>query len=196
MAKRAVPFALFLAVATLALIMAAHTAPAARAHGIGTPQLLNVPAGPYMLSAWTDPSPLRADETHVVVAVIDPDTREMIVSGVEVTITMTSLADPAIVLREVAGTDYVNQLLYAAEFNGRVTEGAWRVGVSAAGDLGAGDEVTFEVTIDPARGRNWLWLGIGGMAAVVALWLVSSLRAEKPPRPTRGRATRRPPAGA
>ena len=31
----------------------------ADAHGTGTPQLLNAPAGPYLLSVWTDPDPLR-----------------------------------------------------------------------------------------------------------------------------------------
>ncbi len=175
------------AAAVLAIALAGSRLPAALAHGIGTPQVLNAPAGPYILSAWTDPDPLRADETHVVVAVIDPDTREMIVSGVEVAVTMTSMDDPSVILREVAGTDSVNQLLYAAEFNGRVSEGAWRVGVVATGAQGTSDEVTFEVEIDPARGNNWLWIGLGGMAVLVAGWLFLSMQPERPARVARRR---------
>lgn len=179
------------AVAVLAIALAGSRLPAALAHGIGTPQVLNAPAGPYMLSAWTDPDPLRADETHVVVAVIDPDTREMIVSGVEVAVTMTSLDAPSVILREVAGTDSVNQLLYAAEFNGQVSEGAWRVGVVATGAQGTSDEVTFEVEIDPARGNRWLWIGLGGMAVLVAGWLFLSMQPEQPARAARRRRAAR-----
>ncbi len=115
-----------------------------RAHGIGTPQVLNAPAGPYLFSAWTDPDPLRVDETHVVMAVIDPETREIIVAGIEATISLISMDDPAIVYTEVAGSDYVNQLLFAAEFNNRLTEGVWRVAISATGERGPSDVITFD----------------------------------------------------
>jgi len=190
MRRRALVSTLILIAAGLLLASIGRPTPAALAHGIGTPQVLNAPAGPYLLSAWTDPNPLRADETHVVVAVIDPDTREMIVSGVEVIVTLTSLADPTVVHRRTAGTDNVNQLLYAAEFNGQVTEGAWRAGVSVIGERGVSDEITFDVEISPARGRRWLWFGIGGMTVVTAGWLASSLGPERPPRPPRRRASR------
>lgn len=165
-----------LCAAALLLAFAARAA----AHGIGTPQVLNAAAGPYLLSAWTDPDPLRADETHVVVAVTDPDTREPIITDVEVTVTMTSLADPATVLTEVAGADNVNRLLFAAEFNDRVGAGRWRVDLRASGARGLGEGVSFEVDVAPARGFNWLWLGVGGLAAVVLAWVVGSLRAGKP----------------
>ena len=155
----------------------------ALAHGTGTPQLLNAPAGPYLLSVWTDPDPLRADETHVVVAVGEPATQEIIVSDVTVTVRLRSLADPPVELVETAGTDDTNRLLFAAEFNGRVTPGRWQVGVSAAGARGASDEVTFEIDIAPARGFNWLWLGVGGLGAAVMLWLLASLRGGPQRRP-------------
>ena len=158
----------------------------ARAHGTGTPQLLNAPAGPYLLSVWTDPDPLRADEAHVVVAVVQPDTQEFIVSDVAVTVRLRSLADPTVELVAVAGSDDTNRLLFAAEFNDQVTPGRWQVGVSAAGALGASDEVTFEIDVAAARGFNWLWLGVGGLGAAVLLWLLASMR---------GAARRRPRAG-
>jgi hypothetical protein len=160
---------------------------AAHAHGTGTPQLLNAPAGPYLLSVWTDPDPLRADEAHVVVAVVEPTTQEFIVSDVAVTVRLRSLADPTAELVAVAGSDDTNRLLFAAEFNGQVTPGRWQVGVSAAGARGASDEVTFEIDVAAARGFNWLWLGVGGLGAAVLLWLLASMRD--------GAARRRPRAG-
>ena len=150
-----------------------------------------MPSGPYLLSVWTDPDPLRADEAHVVVAVLEPATREPIVTGVEVTVTMTPLAagDGAAVSM-TAGADETNRLFYAAEFNDHVAPGRWQVGVSVAGERGAGDEVTFEIDIVAARGFNWLWLGAGGLALAVGLWLAASLR----PRATgRTAATSAPP---
>ncbi len=144
--------------------------------------MLNAPSGPYLLSIWTDPDPLRADETHVVVAVLEPDTQEFIVSDVAVTVRMQSLAGDGVELVETAGPDDTNRLLFAAEFNDRVTPGRWLVGVSAAGARGAGDEVTFEVEIAPARGFNWLWLGVGGLGVVVLLWLLMSMRSSRPRR--------------
>ena len=73
------PIGIALLVALLpALLLAARLA----AHGMGKPQVLNEPAGPYLVSVWTDPDPLRADETHVVVGVTDPATRQPIVTGI------------------------------------------------------------------------------------------------------------------
>ncbi len=163
---------------------------AARAHGIGTPQRLNVPSGPYWLSIWTDPDPLRADQTHVVVAVLEPETQEPIVTGVEVTVQLRSLADGTVLTR-TAATDSTNRLLYAAEFTGHVTPGRWEGSVTVSGERGVGEPVTFAVEIGPARGFNWLWVGVGGLAVALAVWLVSAGRAGRrrgpgvpPPRST------------
>jgi len=160
------------------------------AHGIGKPRVLNAPAGSYALSIWTDPDPLRADEAHVVVAVLDPATQEFIVGDATVTVRLESAADPTQVVSVVAGTDSTNQLLYAAELNDRVTPGRWRATVSAAGARGASEEVAFEVDIEPARGFNWLWVGLGGLGVALVLWVVASLRAGPTARPGR-----RPAAG-
>jgi len=168
-------------------LLAASLLAAARlvgAHGIGTPRLLNETAGPYLLSVWTDPDPLRADQTHVVVAVTDPATREPIVAGVEIAITLTSLADPAVTHTAVAGPDNVNRLLFAAEFNDVLTAGGWHVAVVVAGADGDAPEVTFEIEVEPARGFNWLWIGVGGLAVILLVWLaVSSRPARARPRP-------------
>jgi hypothetical protein len=152
----------------------------ARAHGIGTPQVLNAVSGPYLISVWTDPDPLRADETHVVVAVTDPKTREPILAGVVVTVVMQLMDDPAVRVSQTAGADGTNQLLFAAEFNNRVTAGRWQGSVSVEGERGSGKEVVFEVDVSPARGFNWLWVGIGGLAILVLVWAFFSIRSAPP----------------
>lgn len=162
------------------LLILALGARSALAHGYGTPQILNAPTGPYTLSIWTDPAPLREDETHVVVAVIDPATQGLIVSDVEVTVRMQSAADPAIVLEQVAGPDSTNRLLFAAEFNDQVTAGIWTVGVSAAGAAGDGEELSFRVEVTPARGPNWLLIGGGGLLLLTFVWLGTSMRSRRP----------------
>jgi hypothetical protein len=176
-----------LGILLILLVICARTT-VAGAHGIGKPQVLNAASGPYLISAWTDPDPLRADETHVVVAVTDPATREPIVTGVEVTVRMQSVADPTTVITQTAGKDETNLLLFAAEFNGRVTEGRWRIGIAVRGERGAGEEVTFEVDVTPARGFNMLWVGLGGLVILVMGWVFLSSRsrpASPPPRRSR-----------
>jgi hypothetical protein len=169
------------------LLLLAHAA-AAGAHGIGTPRLLNAAAGPYLLSVWSDPDPLRADETHIVVAVSDPQTREPIVSGVEVNVSMTSVTEPSQTISVVAGVDNVNQLLYAAEFNDHLSAGRWRVALSVDGERGGSEVVSFEVDVEPARGVNWLWIGVGGMAVLLVLWAAAAMRDTNPAARSRGRS--------
>jgi hypothetical protein len=168
-----------IAALAVALTVAIGATGLLRAHGYGTPQVLNAPTGPYTLSIWTDPEPLREDETHVVVAVIDPLTQELIVSEVVVSVRMQSDANPEIVLQEVAGPDSTNRLLFAAEFNHQVTAGSWLVGVSANGAAGSGSEVTFPVEITPRRGFNWLWIGAVSLVLLVLVWVFLSLRSGK-----------------
>ncbi len=175
---------------TIGLILALLIIAPAQAHGIGKMLVLNETAGPYLLSVWTDPDPLRADQTHVVVAVTDPTTRQPIVSGVDVTITMTAVGGPPNTLSETAGTDSVNRFFYAAEFNDQLTEGRWQVGVRVTGQAGTGELTGYEIDVEPPRRINWLWLGIGGLALAVVVWVAGSMRAAGPPSPAprRGRA--------
>lgn len=171
--------------ALLAVVAIASSYSALLAHGTGRPRLVNEPAGPYLLSAWTDPDPLREDEAHVVVAVIDPATREPIISGVVVEVLAASVAAPDQVVSVAAGTDSVNQLLYAAEFNDMLAAGAWLVTIHVSGERGTGESPGFQIEIEPARGVNWLLLGAGGIGLIVLVWLAGSLRSERPERARR-----------
>jgi hypothetical protein len=94
-------------------------------------------------------------------------------------VTLTSQADPDLTVTEIAPTDDVNRLLYAAEFNDQLAAGRWEVSLRVSGPLGVGEGVAFSIDVEPARGFNWLWLGGGGLIVVVLVWIVASLRGEK-----------------
>lgn len=145
------------------------------AHGIGTPQQLNVPSGPYLLSIWSDPSPLRVNETHITVAVMDPETRTPIVAGVGATVQLQSLSDPAVIRTVVASPDNTaNKLLYAATFDDLPEPGLWQIVVSVTGPNGPGEDVVFEIDVLPPSPFNGLRPAIIGLAGLLLGWVVWS----------------------
>lgn len=159
------------------------------AHGIGTPQQLNVPAGPYLLSIWSDPNPLRVNETHITVAIMNPETRMPIVAGVGATVQLQSPTDPAVRRTAVASPDNTaNKLLYAAVFNDLPEPGLWQGVVSVTGPDGPGEDVAIEVEVLPAPPVNWRWLGIVTLVGVVLGWAVwSRWRRQPQPQPLKRR---------
>lgn len=156
----------------------------ARAHGIGTPQVINVANGPYLVSVWTDPDPLREDETHLVVAVMDPETRAPLVTNVTVAIRLDQINGNETVTATANSDNSANQLLYVVEFNDLVTAGDWQATIMIDGPWGAADGVGFPITITAARGFNWMWLGLGGLGLVVIAWLVLAGRPASGKRPS------------
>lgn len=149
----------------------------AAAHGIGTPQMINAPSGPYLLSIWTDPDPLRVDETHVTVAVMKIETQEPIVAGVEVLVQLQSSTDPVVTRTAVASADNsANRLLYTAIFNDLPEPGQWQGIVSVAGFDGPGEDISFSVEILPPQPINWLRYGIIGLLILVFGWFIWSAR--------------------
>lgn len=151
------------------------------AHGIGTPVQINVPSGPYLLSIWTDPDPLRVDETHVTVAVMEPETQAPIVTGVQVQVQLTAVADESLSFTAAASADNsANRLLYAAVFENLPTAGSWRGLISVDGPAGVGQDMPFEVEVLPPAPFNWLWPGIGGLVVLLLVWWVRSWRRQAP----------------
>ena len=161
----------------------------AAAHGIGNPQRINVPSGPYLLSIWTDPEPLRVDDTHVTVAVMKPETREPIVVGVEVSVRLQSTTDPVVTQTAVAKADNsTNRLLYTAIFNALPEAGRWQGVVSVVGSEGAGEDIPFSVEILPPQPVNWLRYGIYALVSLLFGWFVwSSWKATSREQPLRRR---------
>ena len=145
------------------------------AHGIGTPVKINVPSDPYLLSIWTDPDPLRVDETHVTVAVMKPETQEPIVAGVEVLVQLQSSTDPIVTRTTVASPDNsANRLLYAAIFTDLPEPGLWQGIVSVVGPDGPGKDIPFSVEILPLQSINWLRYGIISLLILVFGWFIWS----------------------
>jgi hypothetical protein len=147
------------------------------AHGGGTPQVLNEPAGPYLISVWTDPEPLRTDESHVNVAVLEPDTRAPVLEGVEVLVQLRPPGDESSLLTKEATTEQsTNKTIFVAVFEDLPSDGRWDVSVTARGPAGDSDPVAFEVDILPPAPRDWLRIGLSAagviaLIAAVAVWL-------------------------
>jgi len=137
------------------------------AHGGGAPQLTNEPAGPYTISAWTNPDPPAVGALHLTVGVALADTGEALTEPqVEVIAFPPDGAAPQRVAatHEGALTPYFYEadLLFSAP-------GAWRIQIEARGVEGEGN-AAFMLTVREATPNYLLW-GAVGLGLVVALWL-------------------------
>lgn len=170
----------------------------AAAHGGGTPQLTRVPAGPYLVYAWTSPEPWRVGQAHTTVAVtVLNDAGETPVTGAQVVVIFeptdgsdrTDRADQPITAQAIEGKG-ANVGFYEADA-GLPTAGAWRVTVQVAGTAGNG-QASFDSQVQPATAsRNWLLLGLGA-----ALLLAAVAFAIMQTRKSRRMTGQQPPAAA
>lgn len=152
----------------------------AAAHGGGTPQITDLPAGPYRLFAWTSPDPWRAESAaHITVAVtrVDDQGQTFPVAGAAVRVGLAA-ADGAAQQLELAATPVsaVATGFYEAD-HPLPAAGPWEVSVQVEGEAGKG-VVSFVVHAEPAAAVNWpLWIG----AAVALLALAGILGTRRPP---------------
>lgn len=150
----------------------------ARAHGGGTPQLVNEPAGPYVISAWTTPDPPTVGELHITVAVAEPGAgREagppVLGATVEVHLTHDGAEQP-VVSKMASNEDAANKLFYETDL--AVPEaGPYRVQVDVDGPQGSGQAV-FDLRAEAAEEFNWPLVSGLGLAFVVALFAVNAWR--------------------
>ena len=149
----------------------------AEAHGGGVPRLTNAAAGPYWVSVWTQPDPLRVGQAHFTVAVSQPASsaagREEAgppVLGADVQVQFRRL-DRAGDTLQVRATheDAANKLFYEADLD-LPEVGRWEVLVSVKGDAGLGD-TGFEAEVSAPRPTNWWWIGGLGLGALAVLWV-------------------------
>ncbi len=157
----------------LVVLLALMWGSAARlwAHGIGTPQLINEPAGPYVVSVWTDPEPLRIDEAHVTVAVMEPETEAPILDA-QVTVELVWLDDSSSRLTAPATREQATlKVMYTAVF-APPQAGMWQGTVLVDGPDGAGKVGPFVIELLPPA-RNY-WGLVGGLALGLLMvgWLV------------------------
>jgi len=117
-----------------------------QAHGGGTPQLINAEAGPYWVSVWTDPDPIRVGEFHTTVAISEaPEprtgTREAgdLVLDAAVLVRVEPLSQGGETLVATATRDNaVNKLFYEADLT-LPAEGQWHVDIQVDGAAGTGN---------------------------------------------------------
>jgi hypothetical protein len=152
------------------------------AHGGGVPQLTNAEAGPYWVSVWTQPDPLRVGEAHITVAVSEPGDlaggiREpgAPVLNAAVQLLFEPVDGPG-EARTVTATHEgaANRLYYEADME--LTEtGRWNVAISIDGPSGTG-ETGFDAQVSPPRAFNWAYVIGLGLAGVVVVGVVQRFR--------------------
>jgi len=178
------------ALATAIALLA--VAPAAR--GDGGVVRLSERAGPFVVTVFTSPTPLRAGPADVSVMVQDAEGRRPILDA-EVSVSLSPLAaGPKAVSARATRQTASNKLLYAALLD-LPAPGRWdlRVTVDRNGTSG---EVACEVTLTPARPRLlafWPYLAFPPLA-IVLFALHSWLRRRKGVDVERGGPHQRPPS--
>lgn len=146
----------------------------------GTVQVSRAAVGPYIVSVFTSPTPLRTGEVDVSVLVQD-SVREAVVD-VPVVVVAEPVGHAAAPLRhEATRAQATNRLFKAAKFP--VTEpGDWRLGVEVGG--AEGGSVAFEVTLtDPTLlDRPYLLAALVLLPLLVLGWLLLGRGEEDEPR--------------
>ena len=161
--------------------------PTAQAHGGGVSQLTNADAGPYLVSAWTQPDPIRVGDFHITVAVAestepgasDREAGDLVLDAtVRVGVDPVSQTGERLVVPATRG-NAVNKLFYEADLE-LPAEGQWRVDILVEGPAGAGD-VGFDIEALPPSGLNtllglgWpLWAGLGLVVIAAGWWFQMS----------------------
>jgi hypothetical protein len=174
----------------LTLLALSGTRPAV-AHGGGTPQVTNAEAGPYLVSVWTEPNPIRVGEFHVTVAVLESpapgsSAREsgdpVLDATVQVRVAPASETGKALIA-DATRENAVNKLMYEADLD-LPSEGQWRVDIQVEGPTGTGS-TGFDIEAAPPAvfsAAGWLpwpvWAGLS-LVLVAVVWSVQAFRSQK-----------------
>ena len=157
----------------------------ARAHGGGVPRLTNVEAGPYWVSVWSEPDPLRVGQAHISVAVSRPTEpgegyREAgpPILDATVRVQFTALDHSGETMTgQATHKGAANKLFYETDLE-LPEVGRWQVEIAVEGPEGSGS-ATFEAQVAPPTAFNWTWIGGLGVVALAAVWVVRKFRDEK-----------------
>ncbi len=161
-----------------AIVISAFSVPMTALANGGTLRLAKVPAGPHLLSVWTQPDPPRAGRLDIGVAVMRPPEATAILDA-DVQIRAERIdgiagAATSPATRGAGG----NLLLYHAALE-LPAAGRWRVTVLAQSPLGNG-HAAFDLAVEGPSPLPWI-LGVLAVATAVG-WLLWRLK------PRRGRA--------
>jgi hypothetical protein len=167
-----------LIVALVSAVVWVFAARGTQAHGGGVPQLTNAEAGPYWVSAWTQPDPLRVGKAHITVAVSEPGE-----SGSGLREAGSAVLDALVQVQfkplegggetlAVSATheNAANKIFYEADLELPET-GRWQVDVSIEGPDGSGS-ASFDTRVSPPSTVNWALVGGLGLFALTGVWVV------------------------
>ncbi len=153
-------------ISILILITAIIATPTSFAHGLGKQRLERVEAGPFRLSAWTDPINIHAnEELHVTVAIED---EEGLVLNASVAVRAAKGDQQH---RQTATHDNAaNKLHYEAPL--MLDEaGRWTITIDVENDIGSGN-ASFDLDVkEPASTLPIKWI-LGGLAVLLLASLV------------------------
>lgn len=130
-----------------------------QAHGLGKQQLERVEVGSFLVTVWTDPDPVLADqELHVTIGI---EYENGLLLNAQVDIIANSLDDTD--LHESASATHdnaVNKLHYEAPL---ILEkgGQWQITIAITDDEGEG-QVSFNLDVEEGdQNLPWTWIGAG-----------------------------------
>ncbi|MBZ0316097.1 MAG: hypothetical protein K8L91_06745 [Anaerolineae bacterium] len=164
------------------VLLGATFIPMARtdAHGLGNQKLEQVEAGPYLVSAWTDPKDVSVeDELHITVSVQDQEKDFILDADVQINAVLAS--DSSTTKSQQATHDNAAQkLFYEAPLRLDKT-GRWQITIVIDGELGQGT-ASFELDVVEASNKwtRWLWPALGITAVVIILAFGMMYRKNKP----------------
>jgi len=155
-------------VTILAIVLLAVPMPA-QANG-GQVRIANQPIGPYEVTVFTSPVPLRTGTVDVSVLLQHADTKQ-IVDGAEIVLWVEPATGDEPQQYPVTRDQATNKLYYAAEFSlDRPGEYLFRLEIRAPQAAGT---VSFTATVEEARTgfwQSWWFWALVGVASVILLW--------------------------
>ncbi len=161
----------------LALSLSTSTA---RAHGGGTAQLTNEDIGPYWISVWTSPEPVREGTLHVTVSVAEPGEEGERQAGppvLDATVDLLLIPPEGTmdaVSAEATTEQSANKLFYEADMQ-LPAAGEWRAQIDVQGEEGSG-QAAFDLAVQPAQNSSLLLPGGAVLLVIAAFFFFYSAR--------------------
>lgn len=159
----------------VALVLALLAPATALAHGGGTPQLIDVPTGPYHIFAWSNPDPARVGTLHITVALVDPAANQPVM-GADVQVQVMPLpvgagsSPPAMAPLTAQATHDKATIKTYYETDLQVpAAGLWQVTITYDTPQGSGS-AGFDLAVEERTFTNWLLIGGAGIALIVLGW--------------------------
>ena len=144
--------------------------PAALAHGGGTPQLTNQPAGDYLVSAWTTPDPATIGTLHVTVALQNASSGEPVTDASVQVVAHPLEGDSAEIAMTATRDDALTPYFYEADLT-IPDAGLWQIELALVKAEGAAAERLGFVLEIKEQSPNWILWGLIGVALIVAAWV-------------------------